>query len=55
MERLTGDASPHTTTPNCVSCSRILDHRFCVVLHLRDSGWVIEQTSRTDEQPLATW
>jgi hypothetical protein len=33
-------------TPNCVDCSRSIDHTECTVLHLRDDGWLIERGSR---------
>jgi hypothetical protein len=33
-------------TANCVKCSRSIEHNVCIVLHLLDTGWVIEQTPR---------
>jgi hypothetical protein len=55
MEFRARGASPRPKTPNCVKCSHSLDHAICVVLHLRDSGWVTEQTPRTDQQHLPIW
>jgi hypothetical protein len=31
-------------TPNCVDCSRSLEHAVCKVLHLFGTDWRIEQT-----------
>jgi hypothetical protein len=35
-------------TPNCVDCSRSLEHAVCKVLHLFGTDWRIEQTPRRD-------
>ena len=31
-------------TPNCVSCSRSVEHIVCTVLHLLGTDWRIEET-----------
>ena len=40
------ELTPENDTPNCVDCSRSIDHAECTVLHLMDDGWLIERGSR---------
>jgi hypothetical protein len=40
------ELSPENDTPNCVDCSRSIEHAECTVLHLMDDGWLIERGSR---------
>jgi hypothetical protein len=41
------------STPNCVDCSRGLEHAVCRTLHLLGTDWLIEQTPHRDEVPQA--
>ena len=36
-----------TETPNCVDCSRSVEHSECTVLHLLDGRWVTERGSHS--------
>jgi hypothetical protein len=46
--RSSSDSGVKITTPNCVACSRSLEHNTCSVLHLLDRNWVTEQGPHTD-------
>jgi hypothetical protein len=35
-------------TPNCVNCSRSIEHIVCSVLHLLDDGWLLERGPRSE-------
>ena len=46
MDTGLNDVPQDSKTANCVKCSRSMEHSVCLVLHLLDSGWVVEQTPR---------
>jgi hypothetical protein len=46
MDTVLKDVPQERKTANCVKCSRSMEHSVCIVLHLLDSGWVVEQTPR---------
>jgi hypothetical protein len=45
------ELTPEKDTPNCVDCSRSIEHAECTVLHLMDDGWLIERGSRSGNLP----
>jgi hypothetical protein len=48
METRHRDVTLGRKTPNCVNCSRSIEHTVCTVLHLLHGGWLIEQGLRSD-------
>ena len=52
VETRSSSESGARATPNCVTCSRSVEHTVCTVLHLLDGAWVTEHGPHFTGRPV---